>query len=131
MPGYTIKNLMDIEDSAAGRATGIEARFARKHIDSEHLGVTYMRYAPDTRAPMGHSHREQEEVYVVVAGSGRIKLDDTVEELRRWDVVRISPTTVRALESGPDGLEVLAIGSDRPPDGDGVRGPEDFWPPEA
>ena len=91
MPPFTITNLKDIEDSAGERAPGIEARFARKHIDSEHLGVSYFRYAAGIRAPMAHSHREQEEAYIVVNGSGRIRLDDEVHEIRQWDVVRISP----------------------------------------
>ena len=120
MPPFTITNLKDIEDSAGERAPGIEARFARKHIDSEHLGVSYFRYAAGVRAPMAHSHREQEEAYIVVNGSGRIRLDDEVHELRRWDVVRISPQTIRAVEAGDDGLEFIAVGSDRPEDGDGV-----------
>jgi mannose-6-phosphate isomerase-like protein (cupin superfamily) len=75
---------------------------------------------------MGHSHREQEEVYVVIGGSGRIKVNDEIVELRRWDVVRVAPSTVRALEGGPDGLEVIAVGSDRPEGGDGVAAP-DWW----
>ena len=120
MPPFTITNLKDIEDSAGERAPGVEARFARKHIDSEHLGVSYFRYAAGVRAPMAHSHREQEEAYIVVNGSGRIRLDDEVHELRRWDVVRISPQTIRAVEAGDDGLEFIAVGSDRPEDGDGV-----------
>jgi mannose-6-phosphate isomerase-like protein (cupin superfamily) len=123
---FTIKNLRDIDDSSGENAPGMEARFARKHIDSEHLGVSYFRYAPGVRAPMGHHHREQEEVYVVIDGSGRIKLDDEIVELRRWDVVRLAPEVVRALEAGPDGLEVIAVGSDRPEGGDGVRTPG-FW----
>ena len=126
MARFTIKNLKDIDDSAGDNAPGMEARFARKHIDSEHLGVSYFRYGPGVRAPMGHHHREQEEVYVVVDGSGRIKLDDEIVELRRWDVVRLSPEVVRALEAGPDGLEVIAVGPDRPEGGDGVPTP-DFW----
>lgn len=120
MNGYTIVNLKELEDSAGERAPEIEARFARKRLDSEHLGITYLRYAPDVRSPMAHSHREQEEAYVVVSGSGRIRLDDEIHELRRWDVVRIAPATVRALEAGSDGLELIAIGSDRPEGGDGV-----------
>jgi mannose-6-phosphate isomerase-like protein (cupin superfamily) len=75
---------------------------------------------------MGHSHRQQEEVYVVVGGSGRIRLDDEIIDLRRWDAVRVAPSTVRALEAGSDGLEVLAIGSDRPEGGDGER-VENWW----
>ena len=126
MPDYTIKNLKEIEDSAADRGPGIEARFARSHIGSEHLGVSFFRYAPGFRAPFGHRHREQEEAYVVVGGSGRIKLGDDVHELRQWDVVRIAPGLARALEGGPDGLEVIAIGSDRPEGGDGEM-VEGFW----
>jgi mannose-6-phosphate isomerase-like protein (cupin superfamily) len=75
---------------------------------------------------MGHSHREQEEIYVVLNGSGRIKLNDEIIELRQWDTVHVAPTTVRAFEGGPDGLELLAIGSDRPEGGDGVRA-DNWW----
>ena len=123
MSSYTIKNLMDVEDSAGGRAPGLEGRFARKYLDSEHLGVSYWRYAPGVRSPVGHSHREQEEAYVVVAGSGRIRLDDEVQPLRQWDVIRVSPETVRAFEAGDDGLVLIAIGADRPEGGDGVVTP--------
>jgi mannose-6-phosphate isomerase-like protein (cupin superfamily) len=123
MNGYTIVNLKELEDSAGERAPGIEARFARKHLESEHLGITYLRYAPNVRSPMAHSHREQEEAYVVVRGSGQIRLDDEIHELRQWDVVRIAPATIRAVEAGSDGMELIAIGSDRPGGGDGVPAP--------
>jgi len=121
MSGYAIVNLKEIEDSAGERAPGMEARFARTPLGSEHLGVTYMRYAPGVRSPMAHSHREQEEAYVVIGGSGRVRLDDEVRDIRQWDVVRVGPPTVRAFEAGPEGLEIVAIGSDRPEGGDGVR----------
>jgi quercetin dioxygenase-like cupin family protein len=123
MSRFTIKNLKDVDDSVGERAAGMEGRFARKHLDSEHLGVSYFRYAPGVRSPVAHSHREQEEAYVVVGGSGRIRLDDEVHPLRQWDVVRVSPETVRAFEGGEDGLEVIAVGSDRPEGGDGVMAP--------
>ena len=126
MSDYTIINLKEIDDSAGDRAPDLEARFGRKYLDSEHLGVSYFRYGPGYRSGMGHSHREQEEAYVVINGSGRVKLNDDIVELRRWDVVRVAPATVRAFEGGPDGLEVLAIGSDRPEDGDGVP-VRDWW----
>ena len=125
MANYTIKNLKDIGDSAASSAD-VEARFARKYLDSRELGVSYFRYAPRYRSTMGHSHREQEEVYVVIAGAGRVKLDDDVVELRQWDVVRVAPEVVRAFEGGPDGLELIAVGSARPKDGDGVP-VRDWW----
>ena len=123
MSSYTVVNLKELEDSAGERAPGIEGRFARKRLDSEYLGVSYFRYAPGVRAPMAHSHREQEEAYIVVSGSGRIRLDDEIHELRQWDVVRIAPATVRAVEAGGDGLELIAVGSDRPEGGDGVPAP--------
>jgi mannose-6-phosphate isomerase-like protein (cupin superfamily) len=125
MSGFTIKNIKDVDDAAVD-TDEIEARFTRKFLESEHLGVSYFRYAPGFRAGMGHSHRQQEEAYVVIAGSGRMKLDDEIVELRQWDVVRVAPEVVRALEGGPDGLEVIAVGSDRPEEGDGVPDP-DFW----
>ncbi|MDX6535443.1 MAG: hypothetical protein QOF68_3187 [Gaiellales bacterium] len=120
MTGFTIANLKDIEDSVGDRAPGIEGRFARKHLDSQHLGVTYMRYDAGVRSPMAHSHREQEEAYIVISGSGRIRLDDEIHEIRQWDVVRMSPQTIRAVEAGEQGLELIAVGSDRPEGGDGV-----------
>ena len=126
MSDYTIVNLKEIDNSAGAYAPDLEAYFGRKHLDSEHIGVSYFRYGPGFRSQMGHSHREQEEVYVVVNGSGRIKLNDDMVELRQWDVVRVAPATVRALEGGSDGLEFIAIGADRPEAGDGVRA-EDWW----
>jgi mannose-6-phosphate isomerase-like protein (cupin superfamily) len=126
MPDYTIKNLKELDDVAADRPGDIEARFGRNHLDSEHLGVSFFRYGPGFRSPIGHRHREQEEAYVVVSGSGRIRLDDEVIELRQWDAVRVAPAVVRAFEGGPDGIEVIAIGSDRPEGGDGEM-VQDFW----
>jgi mannose-6-phosphate isomerase-like protein (cupin superfamily) len=126
MAGFTVKNLMDVENAAAERGPGVDARFARKYLDSEHLGVSYFRYAAGFRAPMGHSHREQEEAYVVIAGSGLIRLDDEIVELKQWDVVRVAPETVRGFEGGPEGLEMIAVGSDRPEGGDGVIA-ADWW----
>ncbi len=126
MPDYTIKNLKELDDVAADRPGDVEARFGRNHLDSEHLGVSFFRYGPGFRSPIGHRHREQEEAYVVVSGSGRIRLDDEVIELGQWDVVRVAPAVVRAFEGGPDGIEVIAIGSDRPEGGDGEM-VQDFW----
>jgi mannose-6-phosphate isomerase-like protein (cupin superfamily) len=127
MSRFAIVNLEDVEDSTGGRAPGVEGRFARRHLDSEHLGVSLFRYEPGYRGSTGHRHREQEEAYVVIGGSGRILLDDEVRDLRRWDVVRVSPAVVRAFEAGPEGLEVIAVGADRPEGGDGERA-EAHWP---
>jgi uncharacterized cupin superfamily protein len=121
MSAYAIVNLKEeVEDSWSESAPGTEGRFARKHLDSEHLGVSYLRYSPGVRSARAHSHREQEEAYVVISGSGRVRLDDEIRDVRCWDVVRVNPATVRAFEAGDDGLELIAIGSDRPDGGDGV-----------
>jgi quercetin dioxygenase-like cupin family protein len=127
MSDFAMVNLLEIEDSTGGRAPGVEARFARKHLDSRDLGVTLMRYAADVRSPMSHSHREQEEAYVVVAGSGRVLLDGEVRELSQWDVLRVAPAVVRSFEAGPDGLDLVAVGGPKPAEGDGVPG-EAVWP---
>jgi mannose-6-phosphate isomerase-like protein (cupin superfamily) len=128
MSAYTIKNFNDIE--SPNPSPDITAKFARSHIDSEHVGISYFRYGPNFRTTGGHSHREQEEVYVVINGSGRVKLDDEIHQLKQWDVVRVSPSVVRAFEGGPEGLELIAAGNDRPEGGDGVR-VADFWPEDA
>lgn len=127
MSRFTKVNLLEVEDSMGERAPGIEARFGRKHLDSRDLGVSLFRYGANLRNPMAHSHREQEEAYVVVAGSGRALLDGEVVELGQWDVVRVSPEVVRVFEAGPDGLDVIAVGGPKPPEGDGVMGVAS-WP---
>jgi quercetin dioxygenase-like cupin family protein len=113
--GYTVKNMKDIEDQAPkfGFAPDLEARFATEALELEHTGLSYQRLAPNFRIPFGHTHPEQEEIYVLVSGSGRLKLDDEVIELRQWDVVRIPKGTMRNIEAGPDGAELLAVGAPR------------------
>jgi quercetin dioxygenase-like cupin family protein len=130
MPGFTIVNLLEIDDSIAGRVEGMEGRFGRKHLDSRDLGISHWRYAPGTRSPSSHSHREQEEAYVVVSGSGRVRLDDEVRDVALWDVVRVAPEVVRGFQAGEDGLELIAVGGPKPEGGDGVLS-EAPWPDEA
>ncbi|MGO9754130.1 MAG: hypothetical protein ACLP8S_26540 [Solirubrobacteraceae bacterium] len=128
MSDYKIKNFKaDIKDSAAGRMPeGIEGRFARGAIESEHLGISYFHFDAGKRSPFGHRHKQQEEAYVVISGSGRVRLDDEIEELRQWDVLRVAPQVVRSFEGGVDGLTMIAIGNDRPEGGDGEM-VKDFW----
>lgn len=130
MSDYTIKNLKDLEDVAAGRADGVEARMARHALEAEQVGVSYFRYGPGVRTGVGHHHRVQEEAYVVVAGSGRLKLGDEIFTLEQWDVVRVAPAVVRAFEGGPDGLEIIAVGGPRPEEGDGEM-VADWWMDDA
>jgi mannose-6-phosphate isomerase-like protein (cupin superfamily) len=113
MPGYTLVNLKEVDDMAPkfGFAPNIEARFARVPLELEHSGVSYFRIAPDFRMPFGHRHQTQEEVYLLVSGSARIKLDDELVEMRPMDAIRVPPDTTRAIQAGPDGAEVVAFGS--------------------
>jgi quercetin dioxygenase-like cupin family protein len=113
MPNYTIKNLKaDIEDSAPGFGLSppLEARFARRALGCEQVAVAYERLEPNGRTPFGHKHARQEEIYVVVGGSGRVKIEDDIHDVRLWDTVRVGPDTMRNFEAGPEGLEVLAFG---------------------
>jgi quercetin dioxygenase-like cupin family protein len=119
MSRFATVNLLDVEDSIGERLPGVEGRFGRSHLDSRDLGISHFHYAANLRSPMAHSHREQEEAYVVVAGSGRLLLDEEIIELRPWDAVRVAPEVVRAFEAGPDGLDMIAVGGPRPADGDG------------
>ncbi len=104
-------------------------RAATAALGLEQSGLTYQRVPPGYRFPYGHTHETQEEVYVVVRGGGRMKLDDEVVELREWDAVRVPPGTWRGYEAGPDGLEALVIGAPslgENPRGD-VEGERDWW----
>ena len=113
MSGYTKLNLRnDVEDMAAGRMPpGIEAHFARDPLGCENAGVTYFKLAPDFHPPFGHKHNAQEEVYVVISGSARVKVDDEEVELGPLDAIRLSADATRALKAGPEGCEVLAYGA--------------------
>ncbi len=127
MPGYTVVNLMELENAVGDRAPGIEGRFARSALESRDLGVSHWRYEANRRSGMGHSHGQQEEAYLVLGGSGRALLDGQVTELRPWDVLRVAPEVVRAFEAGPEGLEMVVVGGPRPEEGDGQMGPVE-WP---
>lgn len=111
--GYTIASLREIEDSAPkfGLSPALEARFAGPTLELQSSGVSYQRLAPGSRIPFGHRHKEQEELYVIVEGDGRMKLDDDVVDVRQWDAVRISKETMRCVEAGPDGIAFLAFGA--------------------
>jgi quercetin dioxygenase-like cupin family protein len=122
------RELPDIGPNFDG-APDLEFRLATKALELEQSGLGYQRIPPNYRFPYGHTHERQEELYVAVRGSGRMKLDDEVIELKEWDVVRVAPGTWRGYEAGPDGLEMLVIGAPNlgdDPRGD-VEGVRDWW----
>lgn len=116
---FTIKRLTDVEDSAPefGLAEIQQARFANGALETERTGIGHFRLAAEKRQPFAHRHDEAEEVYVVLSGSGRLRLDDEIVEVGPLDAIRVAPEVTRCFESGPDGLELIAVG--RRHDGDG------------
>jgi uncharacterized cupin superfamily protein len=112
MSDYTHKSLNDIDDMAPqfGMPAEMQARFAGRPLGLDRTGLTYFRLAPGFRIPFGHRHEDQEEVYVVIRGSARLKVGDDVVELAELDAVRVPGDTLRNLEGGPDGAEVIAFG---------------------
>lgn len=112
MAGYTHMSVLDVEDAAEkfGFSETHESRFPNKDLETEQTGFALHRFKPGKRQPFGHRHDSAEEVYFVVAGSGRVKLDDDVLDLHEREAVRVSPGVMRAFEAGSDGLEILAFG---------------------
>jgi mannose-6-phosphate isomerase-like protein (cupin superfamily) len=123
MPDWTRTNFDALRDVSPPEVP-MQWRFARRAIESREIGVSRFTYEPGARMPWGHRHREQEEVYVVVAGSGRAKLDDEIIDVGLWDVVRVAPAVVRSFEAGPDGMEVICIGGRKPDGPDSERHPD-------
>ena len=129
---FTLRNLKeDLEDlgSRFDGAPDLEFRSATQALELEQSGLGYQRIPAGYRFPYGHTHAKQEEVDVVVRGSGRMKLDEEIVELREWDAVRVPPGTWRGYEAGPEGLELIVIGApslgdDRRAD---VEGRRDWW----
>ena len=125
--GYAKKNLREVEDSAVkyGFAEHQEAHFALEDLGAEQSGLNYVVIKPGRREAFAHRHERAEEIYIVLSGSGAVKLDDDVVELAPLDAVRVSPGVTRAFEGGPEGLEVLVFGPRVEGDGEIVQ---DFWP---
>jgi mannose-6-phosphate isomerase-like protein (cupin superfamily) len=124
---YTIKNLRDIDDMAPkfGFEQVQEARFAGRDLEAQDTGLAFHVVKPGCRQAFAHRHEAAEEIYVVLSGSGRIKLDDEIADVRPFDAIRVAPKVARAFEAGSEGLELLAFGPRREGDGDILR--EDFW----
>lgn len=121
---FTHRKLNEVKDSAAefGHGDVMEARFAAKDVEAEQAGFSFYRIKPNKRQPFGHRHDEAEEVYVVIRGSGRMKLDDEVIEVETLDAIRVAPPVTRAWEAGDEGLEVIALGARHDGDGEIVPG---------
>ena len=129
MSDYTHLNLKDDVDDQApnfGLAPDLEFRMARVPLEMENAGVSYLRIGPGFRMPFGHKHKQQEEVYVLINGSAKIKIEDDVRELKQWDAVRLHRDTMRGFEGGPEGAEFIAIGAPNTGPGDADM-TQDWW----
>ena len=123
---YMRINLDDVDDAAPANGFGDrwEARVAGAALEAERTGLTHFRLRPGKRSPFSHRHFEAEEIYVVLSGSGRVKLDDRLHHVRPLDAIRVAPNVARAFEAGPEGLELLAFGPRHEGDGEPV---DDSW----
>jgi uncharacterized cupin superfamily protein len=126
MPDYTKKNLREVEDAAVkhGFSETQMARFAGGDLDCEKIGLALEGVKPGARQAFGHRHAEDEEVYVVIEGNGRMRLGEDLIDVERLDAIRVAPGVMRAFEAGPGGLELLAFGTHH--EGDGEIDPG-FW----
>jgi mannose-6-phosphate isomerase-like protein (cupin superfamily) len=126
MADWTKRSFEDMKDRSPAEVP-MRWLFSRNEVGSRQVGVSRFSYEPLARMPFGHRHGVQEEVYVVVAGSGRAKLEDEIIEIGLWDVLRVAPQVTRSFEAGPDGMEMICVGGKRPNGGDNERF-RDFWP---
>ena len=129
---FTLRNLReDLADVGSNfdGAPDLEFRSATGALELENSGLSYQRVPPGCRFPYGHTHKTQEEVYVAVRGSGRMKVDDEIVEIKEWDAVRVSPGTWRGYEAGPEGLEILVFGAPNLGENprDDVEGQRNWW----
>jgi mannose-6-phosphate isomerase-like protein (cupin superfamily) len=124
MGNYTKTNIKELENAAEGHGLGdkLETRFARKAMELEQFGFSYQKMQPGFRQPFGHVHSGQEEVYLVLEGGGRIKVEDEIVELEQWDAIRVPAGVTRALESGGSGMTIIAMGGAPAGDGEIVQG---------
>jgi mannose-6-phosphate isomerase-like protein (cupin superfamily) len=129
MANYTALNLEEVENQ--GERFGVnpaelQLRMAKDPLNCAHAGISYMRLGPGYRPPWGHRHKTQEEIYVLVNGSARMKIEDEVIDLEPMSAVRIAPETMRGYEAGPDGADFIVIGAPRTGSGDAIT-EQNWW----
>jgi mannose-6-phosphate isomerase-like protein (cupin superfamily) len=123
MANYTVKNIQELENAAPRYGIeGLDVRFARNALELGNFGFSVHTMTPNFRQPFGHTHGEQEEVYLVLRGYGRIKVDDDIVDLKEWDAIRVPPGAARAIEAGDDGMQIVAIGAPHAEDTEMIQG---------
>ena len=116
--GYSKLNVHELEGTGPGGAV----RFVRRQLGVEAFGINWFELGPNV---IGHEHDEagsgQEEVNIVVRGSGVYRVDGEEIQVREGDFLRFDPQTTRCPVAGPDGMTLIAVGS--PPGAYEPRGP--------
>jgi mannose-6-phosphate isomerase-like protein (cupin superfamily) len=126
MAGYTVQNLKEVENQGVNFGidpSDMELRMAKDPLECANAGISYLKLGPGFRAPFGHTHKMQEEIYILISGSARVKLNDDVIEMEPFTAVRIAQDTMRSYEGGPEGAELIAIGAPKTGPGDGDTTP--------
>ena len=129
MAGYTVQNLKEIENQGVKFGldeNNIQFRMAKDPLECEHCGISYLRLGPGWRAPWGHSHKTQEEIYILVNGSARMKVEDDLIEMKPFTAVRVSKDAMRGYEGGPDGADLIVVGAPKTGSGD-ADNVQDWW----
>ncbi|HEV8603477.1 MAG TPA: cupin domain-containing protein [Gaiellaceae bacterium] len=108
--GYSVVNMEEIEAAVPGGAV----RFVRRELGVEAFGINWYKIPPNTE---GREHNEQEsgqeEVNVVVRGSGVYRIDGEEVPVREGTFLRFDPETTRMPIAGPEGLTMIAVGARR------------------
>jgi mannose-6-phosphate isomerase-like protein (cupin superfamily) len=128
MADYAVVKTSEVPDQGPnlGLAPELEIRFLRNDLGCEDCGVSYARLAPNWRMPHGHKHKRQEEIYLLISGSARMKLGEDIVELEPWTAVRVPSDTMRAIESGSNGAEFVIVGAPNTGPGDAIN-ETDWW----
>lgn len=121
---YAKVNIDTAEDIAPkyGMDSQGETRVLREDLGAKRIGMSYYRWKPGKRTSIGHAHTESEEMYLVLEGSGRMKINDDIVDIAKHDVVYVAPAAMREWEAGDDGLVLVAFGQHHDGDAEMKRG---------
>jgi hypothetical protein len=101
-------------DDLPGEGPGGSVRFVRRNLGAEAFGINWFELAPNVT---GYEHNEQdsqqEEVNVIIAGSGVYRVEGEEIPVRRGCVMRFDPETTRVPVAGPEGMTMIAVGARR------------------
>jgi mannose-6-phosphate isomerase-like protein (cupin superfamily) len=108
--GYSIVHVDELPAEGPGGAV----RFVRRHLGVGAFGINWFEIPPNAE---GRKHDEQEsqqeEVNVIIAGSGVYRVEGEDVPVRRGSVLRFDPETTRVPVAGPEGLTMIAVGARR------------------